>query len=189
MGMTYYRRFRMEFDFGRQHLPEPLLPAGYDWTPWRDASIERHACVKYDSFRDEVDAVVFRCLGHYEGCQRLMSEISEQNSFLPDSTWLITRRGDEGCEPADCGTIQGLKQRRRVGSVQNVGVVPTHRGLGLGRALVVKSLHGFRKAGLRHVSLEVTADNAPAIELYKSIGFRLTRTMYKDVDVQPAACY
>jgi hypothetical protein len=118
-----------------------------------------------------------------------MSEISEQNSFLPDSTWLITRRGDEGCEPDDCGTIQGLKQRRRVGSVQNVGVVPTHRGLGLGRALVVKSLHGFRKAGLRHVSLEVTADNAPAIELYKSIGFRVTRTMYKAVDVQPAACY
>ena len=30
---------------------------------------------------------------------------------------------------------------------------------------------GFRAAGMRRVYLEVTADNAPAVELYRSLGF------------------
>ena len=32
------------------------------------------------------------------------------------------------------------------------------------------------------VSLEVTANNAAAVELYRSVGFRATRTMYRSVD-------
>ena len=63
-------------------------------------------------------------------------------------------------------------------------VVPEHRGQGLGRALMLQSLHGFRKAGMQRVSLEVTADNRPAVALYRSLGFRLTRTLYRPM---PAA--
>ncbi|MCA9071315.1 MAG: GNAT family N-acetyltransferase, partial [Planctomycetaceae bacterium] len=70
--------------------------------------------------------------------------------------------------------------------VQNVGVIPEHRGLGLGRALVLRSLEGFRSTGLKRVYLEVTADNKQAVTLYQSIGFKLTRTLYKAVPT-PAA--
>ena len=42
-----------------------------------------------------------------------------------------------------------------------------------------RTLHGFRAAGLRRVYLEVTAENTPAVELYRSVGFRVIRTMYK----------
>jgi ribosomal protein S18 acetylase RimI-like enzyme len=57
--------------------------------------------------------------------------------------------------------------------------------MGLGRALVLKSLHGFRRAGMQRVYLEVTAENTPAVELYRSIGFRLKRTMFKSVEFEP----
>jgi len=186
MGVAYYRRFRMEIEVSGRPLPEPELPEGYRLHAWDPDCLERHARAKYVSFRDEIDSRVFQCLGEYDGCCRLMEEISGQKGFLPDATWLISRDGPDDVDPADCGTIQGLAHSRSLGAVQNVGVVPDHRGLGLGRALMLSSLIGFRSAGLKRVYLEVTAENHPAVQLYRSIGFRLVRTMYKAVDVEPS---
>jgi ribosomal protein S18 acetylase RimI-like enzyme len=98
---------------------------------------------------------------------------------VPEATWLVTRRSLPDDFFADCGTIQGLAASSALGAIQNVGITPDARGLGLGRALVLKALHGFRAAGLRRVYLEVTAENSPAVELYRGVGFRIIRTMYK----------
>jgi ribosomal protein S18 acetylase RimI-like enzyme len=186
MSTSYFRRFRMEIDLAEVRLPRPVLPRGYVWLPWSFALLDRHASVKFESFRTEVDARVFPCLGDPAGCQRLMFEITKQKTFLPEATWMISRVADGQNSSGDCGTIQGLAQTRALGAVQNVGVAPEHRGLGLGRALVVKALHGFRRAYLRRVYLEVTADNEPAVELYRSLGFRISRTMYKAVEAEVA---
>ena len=101
--------------------------------------------------------------------------------FLPEATWLVSRAAASGTVSplVDCGTIQGIASGRDSGSIQNVGVTPESRGIGLGRALLVKALHGFRNFGVKRVYLEATAENAPAVELYRSIGFRLVRTTYK----------
>lgn len=185
MAMTYFRRYRMEIDFLRIRLPGPVLPEGYEWVPWRTDCLDRHALAKYVSFRSEVDSRVFPCLGEIAGCKRLMHEIIRQKSFLPEATWLVTHPRGDLAAPIDCGTIQGLTQSRGLGAIQNVGVVPEHRGMGLGRALMIQSLHGFRSAGLRRVYLEVTAENGPAVELYRSLGFVHCRTIYKAVEAAP----
>lgn len=195
MGVTYFKRFRMEIDLLRTRLPEPSLPEGYVWVPWSPATLDRHADVKYESFRSEIDSEVFPCLGQPAGCRRLMGEIAQRNTFLPQATWLISSQipphegmggarfgAREGQHREDCGTIQGLAQPGALGAVQNVGIVPQHRGLGLGRALVLKALSGFRDARMVRVYLEVTAKNTLAVQLYRSIGFRLTRTTYKSVE-------
>ena len=188
-GMAYFRRFRMEFDFAVNRLSPAVLPPHYEWASWDRSLISRHAEVKYQSFRDEIDSLVFPCLGATSGCQQLMQEITHQASFLPQSTWLIRYIPGQWERPIDCATIQGLAQSETLGAVQNVGVVPDHRGRGLGRALVLKSLHGFRRSGLRRVCLEVTADNRPAVGLYRSIGFRLSRTMYRPMPAAAAFSY
>jgi hypothetical protein len=72
--------------------------------------------------------------------------------------------------------------RGPIGAIQNLGVIPTYRGLGLGRALIRQALEGFYQAGLRRAYLEVTADNASAIRLYREVGFRRAKTLYKAVD-------
>ena len=54
-------------------LPPPPLPAGYWFIPWDESLLEAHAEAKYLSFRLEIDANVFPCLGELHGCQRLMS--------------------------------------------------------------------------------------------------------------------
>ena len=189
MATCYFRRFRMELDFRDVCLPEPQLPDGYRWLPWNRLLLERHSLVKWNSFHQEVDARVFACLSQLEGCRRLMQEISRQLSFLPGATWLLSFQPEDEWPAADCGTIQGVSHSRRLGAIQNVGVIPEHRGFGLGRALVLRSLDGFLRQGLRRVYLEVTADNQPAVELYRSIGFRLIRTMYRAVEVQDAAAF
>lgn len=187
MNIKYFRRFRMEFDFEQTPLAAPVLPPGYHWLPWHRRFLERHSLVKYASFHTEIDAQVFPCLGQLNGCRKLMRDISHQPSFLPQATWLITYQFDDWGERTDCATIQGLGKSPTMGAVQNVGVIPEHRGLGLGRALVLQSLAGFRSTGLKRVYLEVTAENTQAVALYQSIGFKLTRTLYKAVPTPPAA--
>jgi ribosomal protein S18 acetylase RimI-like enzyme len=147
--------------------------------------LDRHSQVKFASFRAEIDSQVFPCLGNLAGCRRLMQDICAQNTFLPEATWLITYRFDDWSAIVDCATIQGLGKSPTLGAVQNVGVVPEHRGQGLGRALVLRALAGFKSKGLRRVYLEVTAENQQAVALYQSIGFQHTRTMYKAVHIAP----
>ena len=172
----------MEIDFRLVDLAEPKLPDGYRWIPWQPVTLERHAIVKWHSFTREIDSKVFPCLGQLDGCRRLMQEITRQKSFVPTATWMIAFQPHSDWPVVDSGTIQGIAHNRRVGAIQNVGVVPEHRGSGLGRALVLRSLIGFRDAGLKRVYLEVTADNANAVDLYRSVGFQLIRTMYRAVE-------
>jgi GNAT superfamily N-acetyltransferase len=182
MGLTYFKRFRMEIDLpGRDFSPPPLL-AGYWFIPWDESHLEAHAEAKYLSFRLEIDANVFPCLGELHGCQRLMTEITQKPGFLPAATWLLAYRLPSG-ETEYRGTIQGIIDRNGMGAVQNLGVVPEHRDCGLGRALMLKSLQGFQSAGLRQVFLEVTAQNDGAIRLYRRMGFQKVRTIYKVVEV------
>ena len=184
MQSTYFKRFRMEIDLAAA-APQRALPPGYRFVPWNEAVVDVHARTKFRAFRDEIDAVVFPCLGDIDGCRRLMREIRNKPGFLPAATWLIAR----GSSPESlqwCGTIQGVGARGSVGMIQNVGVVPGHRGLGLGRSLVERALAGFRMQGLRRVGLEVTVDNARAVRLYQRMGFRRTRTVYKVVETAGA---
>ena len=186
MSTHYYKRFRMEFDLTRGTIPEAILPDGYAWSAWQFGDEDRHAFVKFHSFRDEIDSEVFESLSDFHGCLRLMREIGRQPGFVPNATWLVTSPADEDRLPLDCGTIQGVMASDQLGGIQNVGVLPAHRGQGLGKALVLKSLAGFREYGAKRVYLEVTAPNAAAVDLYRQIGFHTIRTMYRGVLVEEA---
>ncbi|REJ87587.1 MAG: GNAT family N-acetyltransferase [Planctomycetota bacterium] len=182
MPTTYYKRYRMEFDFRRGRRPEVFLPEGYEWVAWEPSLRSAHANVKFESFRGEIDSQVFTCLSDLPGCSRLMQDISEHEGFLSEATWMVRSVGNSFREPVLVGTIQGLKKSRWAGSIQNVGVVPDHRNIGLGRALIAKSLAGFHRAGLQRVTLDVTAANAHAVQLYRALGFRCLSTSYREVE-------
>ena len=189
MGFTYFKRFRMEIDLSQLPTDEPVLPTGYQWRAWDASILDRHAQAKYESFRAEIDAKVFPCLGNADGCRRLMQEIAGRDSFLPAATWLLVQRDASSGEECNCGTIQGLAQQGALGAIQNVGIIPEQRRQGLGRLLVLKALQGFRNSHLTRAYLEVTARNTMAVNLYRSMGFQITRTVYKAVEEEVPAYY
>jgi ribosomal protein S18 acetylase RimI-like enzyme len=183
MDLNYYKRYRMEIDlFGRNLSCRPIARE-YHILPWNESLLEAFALAKYNSFRNEIDANVFPCLGDMNGCRRLMSDIVHKPGFLPESAWLAVY-SPEGCrKPEYCGTIQGIHDKSGLGAVQNLGVTPEHRDHGIGTCLLLYSLEGFRSAGLRRVFLEVTAQNTGAIRLYHRLGFVTIKTIYKTVEV------
>lgn len=180
MESTYFKRFRMDADLASERRPVSLRP-GYRMVPWNEALVDIHARAKFRAFRDEIDATVFPCLSSFEGCRRLMREIRKKPGFLPHATWLVAfGRSPEALQW--CGTIQGVAAPGSCGLIQNIGIVPGHRGLGLGSCLIEQAIEGFRSHGLRVASLEVTADNCRAVRLYQRLGFRRVRTVYKVSD-------
>lgn len=179
LQIAYFKRFRMERDL-YEPPPAPELPPGYRMVPWDDTLIESHAEVMFYSFLEEIDTRVFPSLGSRLGCSHLMTEIRRKQGFLPEATWLLAT--PDGC----CGTVQAVRERTGLGAIQNLGVTWSHRGRGLGSALLLQALHGFRRAGLGRALLEVTAQNDPAVRLYRRLGFRSRKTIYKAVETASA---
>jgi ribosomal protein S18 acetylase RimI-like enzyme len=175
MTITYFKRFRMEVEL-RDVPPPPPLPDGFFWVPWDENLVDVHADVHYRAFCAEIDSALFPCFGDRAGCQNLLREIRRKPGFLPQATWLVA------CAETCCGTVQGVCDRAGYGAIQNIGVIPRYRGLGLGAALLLQALDGFRSCGLERVYLEVTADNDGAVRLYHRLGFRKMKTVYKAVD-------
>ncbi len=186
MPVTYFHRYRMQYDL-REGLFAPLpVPEGYSFLPWQEKLLDDHARVKFESFRNELDASVFPCLGDNDGCRRLMKEISCRQGFVPQATWLVQHaRTDQASAThyENCGTVQGIRIQTDVGAIQNIGIAHAHRGQGLGALLVYHCLKGFEEAGVRFVTLEVTSHNTGAFRLYQRLGFSVLKTVFKSVEV------
>ena len=177
---THFKRYRMERPL--VGLPEArVLPAGYWPVPWHDRLLQLHADVKATCFRDDLDGRLFPNLANPFGCRDLMASIRGRDGFCPGATWLLA--GPDGY----CGTVQGIVESKRIGSIQNLGVTPDHRGRGLGAALLILALGGFARAGARSCALEVTADNRAAVGLYSGFGFLRTRVFYRAYPPVPLA--
>lgn len=58
----------------------------------------------------------------------------------------------------------------------SMGVVPAHRGRGIGRGLLRTIAARAQDAGIRAISLNVANANEPAIALYTAAGFRPVET-------------
>lgn len=194
MGMTYFKRYRMEFDLQDWQAGDVVVPAGYELVPYAPELLREHAIAKFNSFRHELDAEVFPCLSRRDGCQRLMREITSRKDFVPGATWLVRfRQGGElqasgaslGTQVFAVGTIQGLSTDGW-GAIQNLGIDPAHRGKGLGSILLSKAAMGFRQAGLKRMHLEVTTENTGAVRLYERLGFKRSSVVYKAADVAGA---
>ncbi|MEM2738353.1 MAG: ribosomal protein S18-alanine N-acetyltransferase [Candidatus Bathyarchaeia archaeon] len=63
------------------------------------------------------------------------------------------------------------------GHIVSIAVMPEHRQKGIGHALVSKAMEGMRLYNAKQAFLEVRVSNTPAINLYKKLGFKVTRTI------------
>lgn len=64
------------------------------------------------------------------------------------------------------------------GHIVSIAVMPDHRRKGIGQALVTKAMEGMHIYNAKQCFLEVRVSNMPAINLYKKLGFKITRTIH-----------
>ena len=183
MTLTYFKRFQMELDLAtwssaENETADPLGPQ-YRFLAWNEEDLARHAKVKFQTFEFEIDAHVFPSLSEYEGCHRLMTQITNRDSFIPAATWLVEFQPDEAASSIAVGTIQVLHDLENRGAIQNIAVTPDHRHQGIGTALVKRALSNLKSLDIPRAMLEVTAQNNGALRLYKRLGFQITKTVYK----------
>lgn len=100
----------------------------------------------------------------------------------PDTLLVLALAGDApiGYGMAHVMPVEGSwiedtwKTGDRIGEIESLGVLPGHRGSGLGSALLERlesHLHGI---GVRDLMLGALAGNADAIRLYERRGYRPT---------------
>ena len=142
MDLTYFKRYRMEFSLVGHDFASVEAPAGFRFVPWNPSLLDAFAEAKYRSFRGEIDANVFPCLGELAGCRRLMGEIARKPGFIPEATWLAERRRGQG-RPAELAALsREFAIRAASGAIQNLGITPAYRNCGLGTALLFQALAG-----------------------------------------------
>ncbi|MDO4569514.1 MAG: GNAT family N-acetyltransferase [Planctomycetia bacterium] len=169
----------MDVDLRRCDFGAVQLPSDYYLEAWSRSLLDSHALAHYLSFRDEIDTQLFVRFRSFKGARGVMESIVRHRNFCPEATWLIVYHPKNLYMPQCCATIQGLVDDFGFGGIQNVGVVPEHRGKGLGRALLQLALQGYQRLGLHRANLDVTAENLPAINLYKAMGFQIVQTYQK----------
>ena len=100
--------------------------------------------------------------------ERRDSKIGAAFPFDP-TLWLVALR--DGNVLGFCLCEAGTSEGTLIGRVSEVGVVPAHRGGGLGYALLVAGLHELRSRGAKTIVLDVDAENeTSALRLYEKVG-------------------
>jgi len=70
-----------------------------------------------------------------------------------------------------------LEMNSEVGGIYGLGVLPEYRGKGYGRAILIGGIKIMKEYNRKKIMLQVAAENATALKLYKSCGFIETSTM------------
>jgi len=173
--VKYHKRYMMECVLSEVPVREDRLPHGYLWVPWSEAMVERHAAVLYQSFQGSPDARILPALSTLTGCRVLVRSLVRWRGFRPCANWLIAHQDGE-----DVACLQAALDSGEYGVIIHLAVLPSHRGRGLGSALLRRGLCGLYEAGARRVYLEVTASNLAAVHLYRRHHFRCYKTLYRE---------
>ncbi|MDQ3823770.1 MAG: GNAT family N-acetyltransferase [Actinomycetota bacterium] len=145
---------------------DPTVP-GVDIRLMRDPDDRRpvHAVLE-DAFAFGRDA--FRRREYDEWA----AEVFGREHFDPTLTW-VASEGDAIVGASVCG----WKEAGDWGWVGTLGVLPSHRGRGIGAALLHTAFAEFWRRGERRVALGVAADNPSATGLYERAGMRVLYTI------------
>ncbi|WP_375552079.1 MULTISPECIES: GNAT family N-acetyltransferase [Rhodophyticola] len=93
--------------------------------------------------------------------------------------WVIADVRNDAC----LGYVQlsGFHHRGRFAWL-GIALAQDARGKGIGRAAMIELSAASRELGLRKLMLEVMAGNAPAVALYRSLGYREVGTLVDHYD-------
>jgi ribosomal protein S18 acetylase RimI-like enzyme len=170
---SFPRRF-MEIPAARAAHLDPREPEGIVLAHWSESLQEETARLVAAAYRDHVDSEINDQYRSPGGARRFLKNIIQYPGcgtfFAPASYAALDPRS---------GALRGVSLASLVaadsGHITQICVDPSVRGMGLGYAMLRRSLVALAAHGCRTVSLTVTASNTKAIQLYERMGFTQKR--------------
>lgn len=164
--------------FARYHRYELSLPAEavLPWTsqpldpirPVRESDQAGLAHLTRIAYAESLDRYLFQTAADPAADAREQVEILFSGQYGP-----IDAHASNVWEEGEVLRGALLVTRRESGAlIISVMVDPTVQGQGIGRRLLVRAIESLRAEGEARICLNVTGGNAPAIHLYRSLGFR-----------------
>ncbi|PZS01731.1 MAG: hypothetical protein DLM69_04715, partial [Candidatus Chloroheliales bacterium] len=157
----YFWRMRLPAD---KAVPAPLLPEGYTVRAFvRGQDEELFMNVRNISFAEHFGSTPYT--------PETAAYLIQQEMFQPEGLFFAFK-GDEAagyCWSA-VSAEENARRKVSVGWIEHLGTVPGHRGVGLGRALLLIGIQHLRQR-VSVVELGVEGKNANALRLYESVGF------------------
>ena len=95
-------------------------------------------------------------------------------------TFLVAEENGEVVGYVMCRIESGLSGFRGIikkGHVVSIAVLPKHQHKGIGRALMMKVMENMKLYNAKLCFLEVRVSNKAAVNLYKNLGFKVTRVI------------
>lgn len=156
-----------------QNLPEPEVPAGYTLRTPTLADLESYTDLHNLTFRD-----------HWNSSPITVDDLRAEQlapEYRPELDILAVTLDGTLVSFCTASIESGMGKRDgdngKVGFIASLGTHPAHRGIGLGRALLLHNLRALYalEIGLAYISVDA-ANPTGAVRLYESVGFQTFET-------------
>jgi mycothiol synthase len=141
-------------------LPQVVVPDGFSIRPFRPEDVQALTDVQNAAFA-----------GSWGFCPNTVEQIryrSSMSNTRPQGILFLCH----GPQVAGyCWTSVTSAQGLAKGTISMIGVVPYYRGQGLSRPILLAAMTYLQSVGVADIGLHVDGNNAPAIQLYASVGF------------------
>jgi ribosomal protein S18 acetylase RimI-like enzyme len=171
-GFSVFNRTLVSRDLSLALPPAPQVPEGWTVDQPDPRRVEEWGDFAYRAYQGTTDFGIIALEATPQAYRSLYQR------FLSGEFGTYERAHSLAVRTPD-GALAGVLHTILLGDQPYVGdlsVLPEYRRRGLGRALLLSGLQGYVKAGMRRASLTVTAQNTPAYNLYRSVGFEVERS-------------
>jgi ribosomal protein S18 acetylase RimI-like enzyme len=100
---------------------------------------------------------------------------------MPHARLFLARIGDQAVGFATCFSAYSTFRARPLWNIHDIAVLASHRGQGIGRALIEQIADTAQGEGCCRLTLEVREDNPIAEGLYRKLGFTAAQIQNRQV--------
>ena len=119
-----------------------------------------------------LDAYARDPMGGGEGlAQEVKERLCDDLAVRPTAASFIAWRGDQAVGLVNCIEGYSTFKARPLMNIHDIAVLPHHRGMGVGQALLGAAERHARARGCCKLTLEVLTGNAAALSSYQRFGF------------------
>lgn len=151
-----------------------IMPSEIQIRPWSEQDYQPAAAVITAAYRNHVDSEINDQYRTLSGSLRFLNNIVRFpgcGTFDPESSFVALHK--------QARTLAGLilcsRVRHDVGHITQICVLPEFRSHHIGESLMAATTANLRQRKFSLLSLTVTQANVHAVELYRRLGYNITR--------------